>query len=60
MSETFDPINPNSNLDPQNETHDLAKVVPEELFDGFEGQWPGDGSGMDDFVDFNALEGGDW
>ena len=56
MSETFDPIN----LDPQNETPDLAKGVPEELFDGFEGQWPGDGSGMDDFADFNALEGGDW
>ena len=56
MSET---CNPNSKLDPQNEIHDLAKVTPDEAFGGFEGCWPGDGSGMDDLADFNALEGMD-
>ena len=56
MSENFDPNSPNSNLDPQNEMHNLAKVAPVETF---EGQWPGDGSGLDDLADFNALEGGD-
>jgi hypothetical protein len=56
MSENFDPNSPNSNLDPQNEMHNLAKVAPVETF---EGQWPGDGSGLDDFADFNALEGND-
>jgi hypothetical protein len=29
-------------------------------YDGCEGQWPGDGSGMDDFADFNANEGWDY
>ena len=27
-------------------------------YDG--GGWPGDGSGMDDFADYNANEGGDY
>jgi hypothetical protein len=31
MSETYDPQNPNSNLDPQNEMHNLAKVSFEEI-----------------------------
>ena len=28
-------------------------------FGGCEGQWPGDGSGIDDLADFNAMEGFD-
>jgi hypothetical protein len=42
--------------------HNLAKVTVEEQqpYDGFEGQWPGDGSGMDDFEDYNQNEGMDW
>ena len=30
-----------------------------EAYDGFGGCWPGDGSGMDDLADFNAMEGYD-
>ena len=71
MSETYDP---NSNLDPQNSDHRLARIGSEEYYDekpdfsqsvmndpydGFEGCWPGDGSGMDDLADYNAMEGGD-
>jgi hypothetical protein len=80
MSETYDPQNPNSNLNPQSEMDNLAKITPEEgfnhgaasaevldefcdefdkAFGGTEGQWAGDGSGLDDFADFNASEGGD-
>jgi hypothetical protein len=29
-------------------------------YDGWEGHWAGDGSGMDDFADYNANEGGDY
>jgi len=29
-------------------------------YDGWEGSWPGDGSGMDDLADFNAMEGDDY
>lgn len=44
------------------EIHDLAKVSIEEQqpYDGFGGQWAGDGSGMDDFEDYNQNEGMDW
>ena len=44
------------------EIQDLAKVSVEEQlpYDGFEGQWAGDGSGMDDFEDYNQNEGMDW
>ena len=31
-----------------------------EPYDGWEGCWPGDGSGMDDLADLNAQEGNDW
>lgn len=31
-----------------------------QLYDGYEGQWPGDGSGMDDFADYNAAEADDY
>ena len=45
-----------------NELHDLIKVAPQEArpYDGFEGHWPGDGSGMDDFADYMALEDQGW
>ena len=29
-------------------------------YGGFEGQWAGDGSGLDDLADFNAMEGDDY
>lgn len=29
-------------------------------YDGCEGQWPGDGSGLDDLGDMNEQEGRDW
>ena len=53
--------NPNSNLDPQDPMRDLIQIQPEEVqpFDGWEGCWPGDGSGMDDLADFNQMEGDD-
>jgi len=72
MSETY--IDPNSNLDPQDSNHRLAKIGSEEYYDekpdfsqptmddpygGFEGCWPGDGSGMDDLADYNQMEGDD-
>ena len=28
-------------------------------YDGWEGSWAGDGSGLDDLADYNAMEGGD-
>jgi len=31
-----------------------------EPYDGFEGQWAGDGSGLDDLADFNTMEGDDY
>jgi hypothetical protein len=56
-----------------NELHDLIKPTCEEQDDrygmtrprdeerpygGWEGQWAGDGSGMDDFADYNQNENG--
>ena len=38
----------------------MIEVQPEEAYDGFEGCWPGDGSGMDDLADFNQMEGNDY
>ena len=29
-------------------------------YGGYEGHWPGNGSGMNDFADYNANEGGDY
>ena len=46
-----------------NQLHDHIKVSCEETFrpyDGFEGCWPGDGSGMDDLADYNQNEGSDY
>ena len=53
--------NPNANLDKSHPLRDMIEVRPEEAqpFDGFGGCWPGDGSGMDDFEDWNQQEGWD-
>lgn len=45
--------------DKQNEEQD-DKYGMSRPYDGYEGCWPGDGSGMDDFADYNAMEGGDY
>jgi len=37
-----------------------ALVDDVEPYDGFDGCWPGDGSGMDDLADYNAMEGCDY
>ena len=34
--------------------------LEEQPYDGWEGCWPGDGSGMDDFEDFNQNEAYDY
>jgi hypothetical protein len=36
-----------------------ARPAPEP-YDGFEGCWPGDGSGMDDLEDYNQNEANDY
>ena len=45
-----------------NELHDQIKVSCEETrpYDGFEGCWPGDGSGVSDFDDYNQNEAADY
>ena len=49
----------NANLNPQDESHRLAHVASnEQPHDG--GGWPGDGSGADDFADYNASEADDY
>lgn len=64
----------NNELDPQNSEHELAHVSSEEVCDAhLEAQceermeiedephyWPGDGSGEDDFADFNQNEAADY
>lgn len=53
--------NPNSQIDKQSEVSRMAHVQFNELpYDGFEGCWPGDGSGMDDLADYNAMEAMDY
>lgn len=49
----------NSQLDPQNEIHELAHQTFEESAAQHAG-WPGDGSGMDDFADYNRDEANDY
>lgn len=53
---------PNGKIDPQDPMREQIQVRPEEVqpFDGFDGCWPGDGSGMDDLADFNQMEGNDY
>lgn len=51
----------NSNIDPQTVEGRLAHVNSDEQpYDGSEGQWAGDGSGMDDLADMNANEAYDY
>ena len=40
----------------------FSNMMPtsEEIYDGWGGCWPGDGSGMDDLADFNQMEGNDY
>jgi len=52
--------NPNAKLDKSSPLRDMVEVQPEEVYGGFEGCWPGDGSGMDDLADFNQMEGNDY
>lgn len=63
--------NTNANLDQQNAEHRMAAVLPEEAVDHYPdpfhdaeayegGGWGGDGSGVDDFADYNANEVDDY
>lgn len=38
----------------------MMESISEKPYDGFEGQWPGDGSGMDDLADYNQMEAMDY
>ena len=51
--------NPNAKLDKSSPLRDMIEVQPEEAYNGWGGCWPGDGSGMDDFEDWNQQEGWD-
>jgi len=44
----------------ENQRVNDSEVVESKSYDGFEGQWPGDGSGMDDFADFNSNEANEY
>jgi hypothetical protein len=37
-----------------------ANELESQPYDGWEGSWAGDGSGMDDLADFNSMEGYDY
>jgi hypothetical protein len=37
----------------------IMKIEECQPYGGWEGSWAGDGSGLDDLADFNAMEGGD-
>ncbi len=45
--------------EPANEDNAAPEPEPQP-YDGREGQWPGDGSGMDDLADLGEQEGHDW
>ncbi len=54
-----DTNNQHANLNPQDSNYREAVVTSEEQsYDG--GGWAGDGSGTDDFADYNANEVGDY
>jgi hypothetical protein len=61
MTNNTTPTTPNANLDKSHPLRDMIEVRPEETLalEGWEGCWAGDGSGMDDFADWNAQEGFD-
>ena len=40
--------------------NEQIQIQPEETFGGWEGSWAGDGSGLDDLADYNAMEGCDY
>lgn len=67
MSETYD-NSQTSDHSPRCEDAPCCGCCPssQEAYDpelqpygGWEGSWAGDGSGLDDLADFNAMEGGD-
>ena len=76
QSPTDQGFGPNADLDKSHALRDMIQVQPEEInwagqgciqpdtgeraFDGWEGCWPGDGSGMDDLADYNQMEGYDY
>jgi|LakMenEpi03Aug12_release.lakeMendotaPanAssembly.Ray.scaffolds.fasta_scaffold1247766_2 hypothetical protein len=37
-----------------------SRPIDNKPYDGWEGHWAGDGSGFDDFQDYNQNEGRDW
>lgn len=48
---------------PVSESASIKSSKNEEIlkpFDEFEGRWSGDGSGLDDFADYTALEDQGW
>jgi len=60
-------MNDNDTLEPQDDDKYGMGCVddnkphhrPVHAYDGWEACWPGDGSGMDDFADYNQNEGRD-
>jgi hypothetical protein len=50
---------PNTNNQLRDEIEDSYEDT-NRPYGGYEGCWPGDGSGMDDFADYNALEDQGW
>ena len=50
-----------SKVDPApKETPATAGPNPDPAYDGWGGCWAGDGSGLDDLADYNAMEGDDY
>lgn len=45
-----------NNIDPENTNLDKEETEPK-AYDGWEGCWLGDGSGLDDLADLHAQEG---
>ena len=48
----------NNEFDCGDDLYGTTRYEDEQPYDG--GGWPGDGSGMDDFADYNANEGYDY
>ena len=49
-----------SEIDPAPIPSRSAPTTPDPVYDGWDGCWAGDGSGMDDLADFNSMEGCDY
>ena len=60
-NELHDLIVPTVNETPSgDDQYGPSRPIDEKPYDGWEGQWAGDGSGFDDFQDYNQNEGRDW